>query len=411
MRRRDFLFLATAVLPGCKLTMEQGMFNECRAPKGHALLRHPLVTGAWEGLRADRVWDSHAHLFGNGRSNTGLWMNPKYDDPTALAWRVRRAMFVNGGCAGGDEERMDYAAVDRLRVLMDEMPAGARLVLLAFDFTYDENGRKREELTAFSVSHAFAVRVARSNPQRFEWAGSIHPYRPDAIAALEQAKADGARAIKWLPPAMGIDLGEPRTLAFYDAMRRLDVPLIVHLGEEQAVQGAGRHDFANPLHIRHALDRGVRVVVAHCASLGVSPDLDANPNPAKAPEVANFELFRRLMNEKRYEQNLFGDLSAVTQANREGMVRLIMTERSWDGRLLNGTDYPLPGIMPLFSLNAFVSAGLLKEEEAVVLRGLRNVHPLMFDFVLKRSLRFQGQRLPDRAFETRDFFERANVRA
>ncbi len=415
MRRRDFLRLGLGLpagaLAGCKLSLEQGVYNQCLPPKGQAILRHPVVATAWQGLRAADVWDSHAHLFGNGRSRTGLWMNPRYDDPAALAWRVRRAMFVNGGCAGSDEERMDQAAVDRLRVLMDEMPPGARLVLLAFDFTYDESGTRREDLTAFSVSHEFAVRVARSNPARFEWAASVHPYRHDAIAALEEAKANGARAVKWLPPAMGIDLGHRLTLAFYEAMKRLDVPLIVHLGEEQAVQGAGRHEFANPLHIRHALERGVRVVAAHCASLGHSPDLDANPNPAKAPDVANFELFRRLMRDRRYDGQLFGDLSAVTQANRAGMVAEIIAERAWEGRLLNGSDYPLPGIMPLFSLNAFVSSGLLREEEAVVLRQLLNIHPLHFDFVLKRCLRSQGAKLPDRAFETRAFFERSHGRA
>lgn len=408
MRRRDWLraslALPAAALAGCKLSLEQGMFNECRVPRGQAILRHPLVAAAWEGLRPERVWDSHAHLFGNGRSNTGLWMSPHYDDPAALVARGRRMMFVNGGCAGSDEARMDQAAVERLRALMEEMPAGAKLVLLAFDFTYDESGRKREDLTAFSVSHAFAIRVARAKPDRFEWAASIHPYREDAIAALEEAKSHGARAVKWLPPAMGIDLAHQRTLAFYDAMRRLDIPLIVHLGEEQAVQGAERHDLANPLHIRHALDRGVRVVAAHCASLGHSPDLDANPNPAKAPQATNFELFRRLMREARYEGQLFGDIAAVTQANRGGLASEIIAERSWDARLLNGSDYPLPGIMPLFSINAFVSAGMLREDEAVVIRELRNVHPLMFDFVLKRCLRYQGARLADRVFETRGFF-------
>ena len=135
-------------------------------------------------------------------------MNPRYDDPTALTWRVRRAMFVNAGCAGSDEARMDYAAVDaaaradgrdargreadaaRLRLhLRRERPQARgpdRLLRLA---------RVRRARGAIEPA---ALRVGRR---------SIHPYRPDAVAALEQAKADGARAVKWLPPAMGIDLG------------------------------------------------------------------------------------------------------------------------------------------------------------------------------------------------------------
>lgn len=409
MRRRDFLraglALPAALLPGCKLTMEQGLYNECRASGAHAVLQHRLVSAAWAGLRADRVWDCHAHLFGNGRSRQGIWVNREFDEPRTIPARVRRAMFVNGGCAGGDEARLDQAMVERLRQLVEQLPAGVKVMLLSFDFTYDESGRKREDLTTFAISHAYAMRVARSNPERFEWVASVHPYRADAIAALESAKADGARAVKWLPPAMGIDLAHGRSLAFYEALRRLELPLIVHLGEEQAVPGAERHEFANPLHIRHALDRGARVVVAHCASLGHSPDLDANSNPAKAAEVANFELFTRLMGERSYEGLLFGDLSAVTQANRAAVLPAILDARAWEGRLLNGTDYPLPGIMPLFSVNAYVNAGLLNEETAAVLRELRSVNPLLFDFVLKRSVRHQGKRLPDSAFETRAFFD------
>ena len=54
-------------------------------------------------------------------------------------------------------------------------------------------------------------------PRDFEWVASIHPYRTDALEALEQAKRDGARAVKWLPSAMGIDPASPRCDRFYRA--------------------------------------------------------------------------------------------------------------------------------------------------------------------------------------------------
>ncbi|APV51655.1 hypothetical protein BWI17_19325 [Betaproteobacteria bacterium GR16-43] len=414
-RRRRLLQLAAGAsllpLAACKLSFEQGLFNECRAPEGQAVMHSPVVLAAWEGLRADRVWDVHAHLFGNGRSNAGIWVNRNFDHPTGPAAKLRRAMFVNGGCVGKDEAALDATAIQRVRRLIDQFPEGAKVMLLAFDFTYDETGTKREDWTTFSISHEYAERIAKSHPARFEWVASVHPYRKDAAEALEKAKAGGARSVKWLPPAMGIDLAHPKSLAFYDELKRQDLPLLVHLGEEQAVAGAERHEYGNPLHIRHALDRGVRVIAAHCASLGESPDLDANPNPAKARDVPNFELFTRLMAEKRYEGLLFGDISAVTQANRSEFIPAIVTRREWDGRLLNGTDYPLPGIMPLFSVSSYVSAGLIDEGTASVLKELRQVNPMMFDFVLKRSLRSKGERLPASVFETRPFFEVGHGRA
>ena len=127
------------------------------------------------------------------------------------------------------------------------------------------------------------------------------------------------------------------------------------------MEGAGRHDLGNPLALRHPLDAGVRVVAAHCASLGESPDLDADADPARAPRVRNIDLFARLMREPRYAALLHGDLSAVTQANRAGPCPEILDAAAWHGRLLNGSDYPLPGIMPIFSVQGFVRAGLLDE--------------------------------------------------
>ena len=409
MRRREFLaagLLAPACLGGCKLTLEQGLFSECRADPGHAVFRDRWVEAAWDGIRADRVWDSHAHLFGNGRGGPGVWINPDFDRPRSIAAKARRAFFMNAGCVGTDEGRLDQAMVARLVALADQLPAGAKVMLLAFDFTYDEGGWRRDDLTTFAVSNEYARRIAQSRPERFEWIASIHPYRTDALFALESARAGGARAVKWLPPTMAIDLASPRCEPFYAELKRLDLPLLVHVGEEQAVHGAGRADLANPLHLRHALRHGVRVIAAHCATLGTSPDLDADRDAQRAPLVPDFELFSRLMGEPRYEGLLFGDLSAVTQANRAHALAAILARREWDGRLLNGSDYPLPGIMPLFSLQQLVGAGLLDERSVPTLRQLREVNALMFDFVLKRSLAFQGARLPVSAFETRGFFER-----
>jgi mannonate dehydratase len=72
---------------------------------------------------------------------------------------------------------------------------------------------------------------------------------------------------------------------------------------------------------------------------------------------------------------------------------------------LNGSDYPLPGIMPLFSVEYLVSLGLVQESAKPVLREIRDYNPLLFDFVLKRHLRSNGRGLSTNGFETRSFFE------
>lgn len=129
---------------------------------------------------------------------------------------------------------------------------------------------------------------------------------------------------------------------------------------------------------------------------GKAHDMLRNPWVAAA--------WQGLRPERRYEGRLFGDLSAVTQANRAAYLPRLLGMEAWDGRLLNGSDYPLPGIIPIFSLDALVADGVLEERLVRPLRELRHVNALLFDFVLKRNLRFGRRRFPDSAFETRGFF-------
>lgn len=203
-----------------------------------------------------------------------------------------------------------------------------------------------------------------------------------------------------------IDPSSPRCDPFYRRLATLNVPLVTHAGDERAVRG---HDetLGNPLKLRRALELGVRVIVAHCASLGVARDLDRG---AKELSLPAFALFARLMDETAQTGRLFGDLSAVTLGNRTADVLATLLARAdWHSRLLNGSDYPLPGVLPLVSLDTFAARGMLAAEAIPVLREIRDHNAILFDFVLKRALRgaSAGQRFSAAVFETRRHFVRA----
>ncbi|MSQ49334.1 MAG: amidohydrolase [Betaproteobacteria bacterium] len=415
LKRRHFLLSGAALagaasfaawLPGTgsRFWPEQGFWNPCRAALPWPLAHHELVTAAWEGLDPQRVWDCHAHLAGIGDSASGIFVHPKMNSLLNPAHYARRLFFLNAGCAYDDPGgSVDRAYVRRLLALMDGMRRGAKLLLFAFERVYSEEGKRQDALTSFHVPDAYARAVAAANPQVFEWVASIHPYRADCGEALAEAKRAGARAVKWLPGAMGMDPASPRCDRFYEAAVRLKLPIISHAGEERAVPGADTQDFGNPLRLRRALDAGVRVVVAHCASLGQDRDLDKGTH---GPLVDSFLLFERLMQEKKYEKNLFGDISAMTQVNRAGPTLAKVIEREeWHPRLLNGSDYPLPGVMPITSVSYLVSLGLVQESAAPVLQEIRAHNPLLFDLALKRQLRSKGRALSKSIFETRSFFE------
>lgn len=379
------------------------IWNPCRAELPASLAEHPLVREAWEGLEPERMWDCHAHIAGAGDSGSGITTAREMQSLLHPVQFAQRLFYLNAGCVHNARGSVDEAFVDRMQNLLDGL-RGAKLLLFAFDRCHDQDGRPRPDRTAFHVPDAYARELVRRHPGQFEWACSVHPFREDAVSALEAAADGGARAVKWLPAAMGMDPASSRCDAFYDALVRLDMPLISHAGEEKAVHGAGQGAFNNPLRLRRALDRGVRVVMAHCASLGRDVDLDRG---AKGQLALSFDLFTRMMAEPAYEGLLFADISAVAQRNRPlSTLKAVLEREAWHGRLLNGSDYPLPGILPLFSPRRLEAAGLLAPGSADVLARIQEHNPLLFDFVLKRHLQSKGRRLPVAVFHTRDFFLR-----
>ena len=409
MDRRQFLaggslIFAGVSVPAFALRLDEGspVFNPCDK-LSRTLRTHPLTLAAFDQLNAEDVWDCHAHLLGMGESGGGAWVTPKMQS----FWRIRLyaqyRFYLNASCVNPGNKNVDRDFILRLTSLLSDFPSGYRAMVMAFDRTYGEDGVPQMDKSAFYSPNTNAGKIATQNPARLMWTASIHPYREDAAEAVADAAKNGAVAVKWLPPAMGIDPASTRCDRFYEAMVKHDLPLITHGGEERAVEGAHRPDFGNVLKLRRSLERGVRVVVAHCASLGEDIDLDRGP---RAAPVSCFELFERLMAEREFEGRLFGDISALPQINRMVSLPRVLAHREWQQRLLNGSDYPLPGVLPLFSVNAFVERNWLSAEVGDHLKAIRGANPILFDFILKRHLSIDGQKFGREVFETARIFRR-----
>jgi predicted TIM-barrel fold metal-dependent hydrolase len=402
MNRRDFLGggAASLLLAGCDLSLRDGVFNQCVAELPTDLRDDARVLAAWKGIDATKVWDTHCHVFGNGDSGSGLWFNPRMEQ----LWRpkefMQRQFYINAACVEYKPGRADVSFVEHLLEQCRAMPSGFHTLLFAFDWAHDDAGVPMRERSTYHAPDDYVAMLAAQHPAHFQWTASIHPYDPRALDRLDAAVARGARAVKWLPSAQNIDPASPRCDRFYAKLAALRLPLIAHAGDEQAVHGFGEH-LGNPLRLRRPLDAGVRVVVAHCASLGDGEDLDKKGSTTR---VSNFELFVRLMNEPRYRANLAGDISAIVQFNRADVIATLLQRRDWHERLLNGSDYPLPGVVPLISLQSLASRRLLDADVIEPLRRLRNINVLLFDFVLKRSLALNGQGFAPAVFETAPFF-------
>lgn len=409
MKRRQLLLTAMGLgagLAAWKYWPEEGLLNSCLPlPLPERFANHEIVQAAWAGLDTAKVWDVHVHLSGLGLGSNRVWVNPTMRSILHPFEFIHAQFYANAACETKPNDPAADTYVARLLALQQSRPPGSKLMLLAMDYFHDEAGNRVPARTVFYVPNDYAAEIAAKHAAQFEWIASIHPYRPDCVEALEWAASHGARAVKWIPSAMGIDPASPRCIPFYEALKRLQIPLMSHGGYEHPLLGSGAmQELNNPLALRRPLDHGVRVIVAHCASTGTGIDTDRGAN---GPVVENFSLFSRMMDEPRYHSLLVGDISALTEASRVGPILTSVINRAdWHSRLLNGSDYPLPGYVPEVSISRLVSQNFITPAQGQFLGELRQHDPLLFDFVLKRSIAVEGASFATSVFETAEFFNR-----
>ncbi len=371
------------------------------ATTGEAL---ELVNQAFHGLDRSQIWDAHVHIVGVGAGGTGCWVSPKMMSHLHPVRRFQMEVYM---AAAGvtDLENGDAQYLDRLLELHDLTNPKGRLVAYAFDWVVRQDGTEDRDASEMHTPNEYVLALAKKHPELVPCV-SIHPYRKDAVERLNRAADAGARAVKWLPNAQAIDPSSELCRGFYARLAELDLPLISHAGEEQAVHSEDWQELGNPLRLRRALEAGVRVVVAHCASLGEVQDLDE----VDGRRISAFDAFMRLFSEKKWTEHLFADISAMTQFSRAGRpLRDILISKDLHSRLVYGSDYPLPAIDPLISTRLLTNDGYLTAQDREQLNAIYVHNPLLFDFVLKRRLRYEYKNavytFADSVFQTAWLFQ------
>ena len=357
-----------------------------------------LVKRAFDDIDSERLIDHHTHIAGIGSGNTNTFVNPKMRTWSHPFHHLKFKVYLS---AAGVEDvaQADKELARRLADLVEHIGQHGKHRLLAFDKNYRHDGSVNLEKTEFYVPNEYVFALSEQYPDLFAPNISVNPYRTDALEELEKWAGRGALVVKWLPNAMGINPSDERCDGFYRKMKELGLILLSHGGEEKAVEADEDQKLGNPLLLRRALDQGVKVIVAHCAGLGYNEDLDSR----EKKRVHNFDLFMRLMEDKKYEGLVFGEISAMTQYNRIGKpLTTILAREDLHERLINGSDYPLPAINVLIRTKRLVRSGYISADERVSLNEIYDYNPLLFDFVLKRTMKLPAtaKRLPASVFMT-----------
>ena len=219
----------------------------------------------------------------------------------------------------------------------------ARLVLLAVDAYHDDDGQRpplperRDQLGSdIYTSNSFAHDLCRQHPERFLFGASVHPYRENAVACVEEVFRQGACLLKWLPLHQNIDVADPRTITVLRCCSRLGLPLLVHYSEEftLATQHPRYQSVTGLLDVLRRLRREVAMpttIVAHVAT-PISPFGERNSHEA---------LVNALLGEFA-DAPLYADISALTAWGKVGVLRKIARRQDLHCKLLFGTDFPVP---------------------------------------------------------------------
>ncbi|MBN2685001.1 MAG: amidohydrolase family protein [Pontiellaceae bacterium] len=260
--------------------------------------------------------DLHVHL----ADIDALLSTPHPDRPAAPA-RVRRWAREeqrNLGLKNGVTEGTIRRLLDGVRESQLD-----RIVLLALDAVFDESGQNRPDQTRLHVDNNFISTIAVQH-QEFMFGASVHPYRPDALSELERVINNGACLIKWIPSGQHIQPDHPKCYPFYEALAHYEIPLLTHTGLEHTL-GSRRPFYNHPKRLVPALERGVKVIAAHCGM------------PLFLHEISFFRAWVDLAN--RHE-HLYGDSGAFSIVTRVPGLKRILSDEVLRSKLLYGSDFP-----------------------------------------------------------------------
>jgi uncharacterized protein len=359
-----------------------------------------LVKRSYEGLDATKIRDYHTHIVGIEENKTGAFVHPNMRSIWHLKEYIRFKIY-SSALKIKNINNADTEAVERLISLIRNIETHGKHYLLALDKYYNTDGSLNLKKTEFYVPNEYIYKLSKENPDVFIPTISIHPYRKDALEELDKWGKLGVRLIKWLPNSQGIDPSNPQIEAYYRKMIQYKMILLTHAGEEKAVDAEEDQKYGNPLLLRYPLSLGVKIIIAHCGSLGTNIDIESLDKKV----VDNFDLFMRLMDDPKYKSNLFADISAVIQFNRDKKVlQTLLARQDLHSRLVHGSDYPLPAVNLVVRLGRLVEFGFITPKEQKVLQEIYDYNPLLFEFAVKRTVRWNEKKFSDSIFmENRSF--------
>lgn len=276
--------------------------------------------------------DMHVHVAGLGAQGSGCFIS----EEMRKNFRFPFFLWAMDISVEQLEEHGDAILFKMLSRRLKQSNRIGKAVVLAMDGVVDANGQLDIERTQVYIPNDF-VSTQTGQYENLFFGASINPLRKDALERLNEAHAQGAVLIKWIPAMMHIDPSDERFVPFYRRMAELGLPLLSHAGQERSFPGA-KDEFGDPEKLKLPLETGVTVIAAHIATTG---------------EYGGQSSFERLLPMFERYPNLYSEISSLTQINKLNYLVTALQVPGLYQRLIYGSDWPLqfyPLIHPLYHL-------------------------------------------------------------
>ncbi len=277
--------------------------------------------------------DLHVHTAGLGNDSSGIYVHPKLKQSYKFSFYLQ----AFGVTEEDLNEHGDRLILSKIATKIRKSIHLKRSVILALDGVINDEGALDYGRTQIYVPNDFLIRELPAHPELL-FGASVNPYRKDALTRLDQAVRNGAVLLKWIPNIMHIDPADPKIIPFYKRLAQYKLPLLTHTGQERAFEESNDL-LGDPQRLKLPLSLGVTVIAAHIATTG------------STEKQGNFE---RLITMFEKYQNLYADISSLTQINKLNYLARALQIPNLEERLIYGSDWPLqrfPLVSPLYHLN------------------------------------------------------------
>ncbi len=271
--------------------------------------------------------DIHIHPFAEGEKGRGSFISESLKK--SLFMKAARFFYLDDErIAGG---RYTEFSLKGLPQIIEESGL-KKAVVLAMDGIYTDGTLDRDR-TSLYISNDF-VRALSQRNDKLLFGASVNPKRRDREDELERVKENGAVLVKIIPNTQDIDLSNKKFLPYYRKLVELDLPLLVHTGYEHAT-GVTDQSLGHPDKLKTPLEEGVTVIAGHSGTGGFLCFSGSELIGFRE----TFQDFLKLLNEY---PNLYGDISAFGSPARGAYVKRVLGDGFPTGRLINGSDFPIP---------------------------------------------------------------------